>query len=314
MTSFSKSDKILIVGGTGFIGRHLVKRCLSITPFVTCLGLTGKNNKDIASQDLEILQADIRNREQVRKALTGKSFDYVINLAGYIDHTKYFEGGREIIESHFNGLMNLIDSLGRERLKGFVQIGSSDEYGSAPVPQKETSRECPFSPYSLAKAASTHYIRMLHRTEKFPGVVLRFFLVYGPYQNEDRFLPQIIKGCLKDESFKTTKGEQLRDFCYVEDVVNAIMKAIVLPEAKGQVINVASGIPVSVRSVIEKVVSLVGKGRPCFGERPYRERESMQLYADINLAGQVLGWVPDMSLEDGLVKTINYYKEQIENE
>ena len=184
MNTFINSDKILIIGGTGFIGKHLAERCLKDTSHIVCLGLSGKK---LSLKNLKFIQADISNKDQLKSILHKKTFDYVFNLSGYIDHSSYFKGGRKLIESHFIGLMNLIDCLDKERLKGFVQIGSSDEYGNAPSPQRETMREMPISPYSFAKAAASHFIQMLSSSEGFPGVVLRFFLVYGPGQENKRF-------------------------------------------------------------------------------------------------------------------------------
>jgi nucleoside-diphosphate-sugar epimerase len=307
MSNFKNNDNILIVGGTGFIGSHLTERCLKDTPHVTVLGLRAKNSK-LPINEENFLEVDIRNKEQLNSVLKNRSFDYVFNLAGFIDHMPYFNGGREVIESHFNGLMNLIDCLDKESLKSFVQIGSSDEYGNAPAPQKETIRETAISPYSLAKTAASHFIQTLYRTEKFPGVVLRLFLVYGPGQDTGRFLPQIIEGCLKGAEFKTSKGEQLRDFCYIEDAVEAMIKAALNPEARGCIVNIASGIPVSVKEVIEKVMRIVGAGTPLWGVYPYREGENMELYADIALAKELLDWRPCTSLEEGLKKTVDFYR------
>jgi nucleoside-diphosphate-sugar epimerase len=308
MNAFTNSDRILIIGGTGFIGRHLVIRCLKDTPLVTCVALSKSFNNKSCLHDLEVLHADISNKEQIKSVLCDKPFDYVLNLSGYIDHTPYFKEGRKTIESHFMGLMNLIDSLDIKSLKGFVQIGSSDEYGDATAPQNERVREAPIAPYSAAKTAATHLVQTLARTENFPGVVVRLFLVYGPGQDDRRFLPQIIKACLKDEAFKTSEGKQIRDFCYVEDVVDAMIKAVLTPEAKGQVINVASGIPISIREMIENVVELIGGGRPLWGSLPYRTGENMELYADINLAKSSLQWEPQTSLTNGLEKTVEYYR------
>ena len=216
MSAFQSSDRILVLGGTGFIGRHLVKRCLKEAASVTCLGLTGISNEKKFIQNVEILQADVADKKQLQSTLRDKTYDYVFNLGGYIDHIQYFKGGgRRVIENHFVGLLNIIDCIDIKNLKGFVQIGSSDEYGNAPSPQNETMREKPISPYSLAKVAASHFIQMLYRTEGFPGVVLRFFLVYGPGQDDKRFLPQIVKGCLSNTEFKTSEGKQLRDFCYI---------------------------------------------------------------------------------------------------
>lgn len=308
MGILSTSDGILIIGGTGFIGKHLAERCLNETSNVTCLGLTDRLNKGYRLSGTKYLQADICNKDVLKSVLLHKSFDYVFNLGGYIDHSHYFLGGRKVIESHFIGLMNLIECLDRERLKGFVQIGSSDEYGAAPAPQKETMRERPISPYSFAKVAASHFIQMLHHTEGFPGVTLRLFLVYGPGQNDQRFLPQIIKGCLNKSEFKTSEGKQLRDFCYIEDVIDAMVKAAVSPLSKGHIINIASGLPVSIKEMIGKIMALTGGGRPLWGAHPYRKGENMELYADISLAKKLLNWEPCTGLEDGLRKTIEYYK------
>lgn len=311
MNTFQPEDRVLIIGGAGFIGRRLTERCLKDTLHVTCLRLSSSDSRKQHLQNLEILQADISNKEQLMHVLQERLFDYVFNLGGYIDHTPYLKGGRRLIESHFIGLMNLVDCLDKERLKGFVQIGSSDEYGNAPAPQKETMREMPISPYSLSKAAASQFIQMLSHTEGFPGVVLRFFLVYGPGQDDKRFVPQIIKACLQDSEFKTSEGRQLRDFCYVEDVVDAMVKAVLSPDARGHIINIASGAPVSIREAVEKVVMLTGGGRPLWGSHPYREGENMELYADISLAKKLLGWKPQTRLEDGLKKTIDYYRSKL---
>lgn len=308
MNVFENTDRILIVGGTGFIGRHLAERCLKETPFVSCLSLGG-HDKGPFLQNIEIIKDDISDKEQLHTALRGRKFDYVFNLGGYIDHTPYFKGGRKVIESHLIGLLNLLDCLDTKCLKGFVQIGSSDEYGNSPAPQKETMREHPISPYSLAKTAAARFIQMLYHTEDFPGTVLRFFLVYGAGQDEKRFVPQIIRGCLKDEEFKASEGNQLRDFCYIDDVVDAMVRAAIFTSSKGHVINIASGIPISIKEMIQKIMGLTGGGRPLWGAYPYRRGESMELYADISLAKKLLGWDPVIPLDEGLRKTIEYYRQ-----
>lgn len=304
-----KSDRILIVGGTGFIGRHVAKRCLEDTRFVACLGLSKRDGSASAVQNIESINVDLTDRQKVQAVISKRQFDYVLNLGGYIDHTPYFKGGRRSIDSHFNGLLNLIDSLDRKSLKGFVQIGSSDEYGNKPAPMHEGMREDSISPYSLAKTAASHFIEMLARTEGFPGVVLRFFLVYGPGQDRKRFLPQIINGCLRDEEFKTSEGKQLRDFCYIDDVVDALMRAAATQEALGRIINIASGRPVSIKDVILQVMAITGGGKPVWGAHPYRKGENMSLYADVRLAKSLLGWEPSTSLDEGLRKTIEYYNQ-----
>jgi nucleoside-diphosphate-sugar epimerase len=149
---------------------------------------------------------------------------------------------------------------------------------------------------------------MLHRAEGFPATTLRLFLTYGPGQDLRRFLPQIILGCLRDADFPVSAGEQLRDFCHVRDVVRAIFAALTEAAAAGEVINIASGQPVSIRRVIETVARLTGRGRPRFGEIAYRRGENMELYADISRAAAVLNWRPTLALEPGLRDTIDGYR------
>jgi nucleoside-diphosphate-sugar epimerase len=301
-----QKDQVLILGGHGFIGSHLLARLSELGAKITAVCFS----KEKAKQDLDyhVVYADLSDATTLSD-LKNMAFDYVFNLSGYIDHTPYFKGGRKVMNSHYVGLMNLLDVLDRSKLKGFVQIGSSDEYGNLASPQLETYREAPISPYSCAKLSASHLIQTLARTENFPGTVLRFFLVYGPGQDNARFLPQIIQGCLDDKAFPTSKGEQLRDFCYIDDVVDAMILAATCEKAKGEVFNIASGDPVSIKSMIQKITTLVGKGKPQFGEFPYRSGENMSLYADITKAKQLLGWAPSTDLSEGLQKTIAFYAE-----
>ena len=298
--------QLLVIGGTGFIGHHLLRLAVQKKWIVTSLSLTLlKTERHVSG--VNYLCGDILNLKQIEKILRNKDFNYVVNLGGYVNHTLFQEGGRQQVEEHFTAIQNLIIVLSREKLQKFIQIGSSDEYGNAPAPQHEHLREAPISPYSLGKVATTHFMQMLHQTEAFPAVILRLFLTYGPGQNEERFLPQIIKGCLNDRSFPTSAGEQLRDFCYIEDAVRAIFLVLENDSVNGEIFNIASGQPVSIRSVIESVQNLIGKGEPCFGEVPYRPAENMCLYADIKKAKKLLQWEAKHNLEDGLKKTIAWY-------
>lgn len=297
--------RLLIIGGSGFIGRHLCRLAAARGFSVTTLQL---HAQPVVIDGVRQIAADLTDPTTLG-VLRGDAFDYIVHCAGYIDHKPYFSGGRTLIASHFGGLLNLLDILDRSTLRRFIQIGSSDEYGAAPAPQIETMREAPIAPYSAAKTAATHLLQTLWRNEKFPAVILRLFLVYGPEQNAQRFLPQIIAGCLKDGPFPVSAGGQLRDFCYIDDVVDGILKALEPPRACGEVINLGSGQGVSIRQMIEQVRTLVGKGQPEFGKIPYRPGENMALWADVEKARQLLDWSPQTKLVDGLSKTVAYYKE-----
>jgi len=303
-------NQLLVVGSAGFIGQHVVKKALKIGFNITALSKNDCNAID-KLDGVTYLSADIRHKESLMARLEGKVFDYVINLGGYVDHANYSKGGSDVYDVHFNGVRNLVDCIDKFKIKGFVQIGSSDEYGNNSAPQSETQREAPISPYSCAKVASTYFLQTLYKTEKFPAVILRPFLVYGPGQGEERFIPQVIKGCMNNQKFPTSKGEQLRDFCFIDDFVQAIFLALNNDNAYGEVINIASGKPISIKKVINNIQNIIGSGCPEFGKVDYRNNENMELVANILKANKILGWHPKTSLETGLRKTIETHIQSV---
>jgi nucleoside-diphosphate-sugar epimerase len=305
--SFNHDDQLLVVGGTGFIGQHVVKKALAQGLSVTVLSKNSYTSTD-KLDGISYLSVDISHKASLLAKLENRVFDYVINLGGYIDHANYSNGGDRVYDVHFNGVRNLVECLNRSKIKGFVQIGSSDEYGNNPAPQSEYMRESPISPYSFSKVCATHLLQMLYKTENFPAVILRPFLLYGPGQGEKRFIPQIIKGCLDNQKFPTSKGEQLRDFCFISDFTQAVFLALNNNKAHGEVVNIASGKPVSIKNMINIITNLIGSGQPQFGQVAYRSGESMMLYANIDKAEKLLGWRPSIGLKQGLEDVIEWEK------
>lgn len=304
------SEKLLILGGTGFIGRHLAKESIrrGFDTFVLSLNIPIEEKK---VTDVHYISADLTKLEQLKDKLHLNKFEYIVNLSGYIDHSSFSDGGKNIIDTHFLGMQNLIYIINKKKLKRFIQIGSSDEYGNNPAPQNEQMPPKPFSPYSLAKVASTQFLQMLFNTESFPATILRIFLVYGPGQNNSRFLPQVIRGCIENSKFPVSTGEQLRDFCFIDDLIEGIFLCLQSNKVNGHIINLGSGDPISIRKVINLIQHKVGKGNPEFGKIPYRPEENMELYANISKAQDLMDWNPKISLEEGIRKTINHYRKNI---
>ncbi|URQ68442.1 NAD-dependent epimerase/dehydratase family protein [SAR86 cluster bacterium] len=299
---------LLVVGGSGFIGSHLVERGLSLGWSVTSLGLREASLGKQENKNLIYLSADLNDKKAIENKIKERHFDYIINCGGYIDHRSFLEGGEQVFNTHFQGLLNLISCLETSKIKKFINIGSSDEYGSSLAPQKEDIREQPISPYSLAKVSSSHLLRFLNISDNFPSTTLRLFLVYGPNQDKKRFIPHTILGCLKNKSFPCSSGVQLRDFCYIEDIVDAIFSALSSSKVDGEILNIASGEASKIRDVIEEIHFLVGRGNPKFGEIPLRVGESLELYADISKAKELLNWQPKINLTQGLKLTIESYR------
>lgn len=299
-------NSLLVIGGTGFIGRYVVKEALERNFSITVLSFKEVLDEQRISK-VKYIQADATDFQELKTKISGLDFNYAINLGGYIDHSSFKFGGRKVIDDHYKSVLNILEILNWDCLQSFLQVGSSNEYGDNAAPQKEDDRERPFSPYSLAKVSASQTLQMLNQVEGFPAIVIRIFLVYGPGQTQDRFIPQIIKGCVNDEDFETSSGIHFNDFTYVEDIAVGIMDLLVCPEAIGQVVNLASGKPVRVRSIVEKVCNIVGKGNPIYGslDRPVNNPE---LYADITKAKKLINWKPNTTLEQGLRLTIQSFE------
>ena len=300
------SESLLILGGNGFIGKHVARKGIleGYETFILCRTSPLLTEK---IKGANYLQIDLSSSKELEKIKNYK-FNYVVNLSGNIDHSDIRKGGISVIEIHLISLIKFISILPKDELKGFVQIGSSDEYGNTIGPQFEDHLEQPFTPYSYAKFAATHFVKYLCRSEKFPGKVLRPFLIYGPGQKENRLVPYVIKNALKDETFKISSGEQLRDFLYIKDAVDAIFAALKNKSVNGKIINIGSGKPTTVRYVVETIVKIIGTGKPLFGSKNIRDGESQSLYPNIKFAKDVLFWEPKYSLEDGLKEYIKFLK------
>ena len=129
-------------------------------------------------------------------------------------------------------------------------------------------------------------------------------------QGKDRFLPYLIDNCLNDRTFKVTQGRQIRDYIYVKEFTSAIIKTLDNRNAYGEIINIASGIPITIKEVILCVKDIIGKGEPIFGGISYRQGESMELYANIEKAKRILDWHPDYHFKRDLKKVINWYRNE----
>lgn len=299
------NKKILITGGTGFIGYHLSKKCLSLGWSVTSLS-SQKPNKKKKLQKVKYLKIDITNKYRLSKIK--KDFDYIVNLAGYVDHSNK----KKTLESHFIGCKNLASIFINKKIKKFIQIGSSIEYGKLKSPQIENKKnlQSTYSVYGRAKLLSTKFLIDLNKKNNFPSTIIRLYLVYGPKQDINRVIPITIKNALEDKKFDCSKGLQYRDFIYIDDVVTAILKILKNKKTNGEIINIGSGMPLRIRDLIKKICFIVGSGKPIFGKIKMRKDEIKALYPNIKKAKRILNWKPKISLNDGLKKTIQYYKNE----
>ena len=146
--------------------------------------------------------------------------------------------------------------------------------------------------------------------KKFKVIILRLYQVYGPYQKNDRLIPQVINFCLKNKKFPCTEGSQKRDFIYVDDFFNLILKILKKKKLNSGIYNVGCGKPIKVKDVIKKIVGLIKKGTAKFGSIKMREDEINLLYPNIKKVKKNFKWIPKVSLSKGLKKTIKFYEKK----
>jgi len=310
-----KGVKVFVTGINGFIGSHLGARLLKEGARIFGLVRRGSDLWRIAGIDEEIalVTGDLRDRDGLRRALREIKPEVVFHLAGLVDVSRSFDLVDGMVEINVHGTMAVVRALKNLEFRCFINTGASEEYGNGPVPFREDQIPAPVSPYSAAKACTTTICQMLYRGLGLPLLTLRPFNTYGPKQTNDMFIPYSIRKALAGEPIKMTKGEQTRDFVFVEDVVEAFVLAAQEKEAVGEVINLGSGLEHRIRDVVEMIMKMTrSKSRVEFGALPYRPGESMRFYSDSSKAQRLLGWVPKVSLEEGLRKTIDWYREELD--
>ena len=303
-----KRNHLLVIGGTGFIGYHLLKKAKKINWKITSLSLKIPKIKRKIN-GINYITADISKIMTLKRKLR-HNYTHIVNAGGYglSEYLKMRDGKKKLFVSHFLGLKNLLEILKLKHVKQFIQIGTADEYGNINSPQKESDIGKPINFYGDVKLLCTNYLMYLNKSIGLPVVILRFFLTYGPEQGKNRVIRQTIDACLKNKTLKVSKGEARRDFCYIDDAVQSILLSLKSKKASGKILNVGSGKPIKVKKVINLVKSKIKSGKIKFGSRKYRPGEVMSQYPDLTKIKKTIKWKAKTSLTSGLNTTIRYFK------
>jgi len=309
--------KVLLTGGTGFLGHHLVKALLARKADVTLLVQPHEKTwrlKSIGS-DVNIVKASLTNREATRAAVEEVQPGVMIHFAGLMERRRDLTILDDLMEHHVVSTVNFIMAADPRLTKIVINTGTSEEYGEQADPFTETLPVDPVSPYSATKAATTALVTYLSKAIGVPVVTMRPFITYGPGQLYDTLIPFLIRGVLKKRTVELTEGSQYRDFMYVDDLVSCYLAVIKKAETftGPEVFNVGLGCKTRVRDVIETIAELMdGHEYLKIGARPMRAGEAPSMIADIQKAEKILGWKPKLSLRAGLKKTIDWWLEHEE--
>ena len=305
--------KVLITGGGGFIGSNLVRGLLARGDEVRVLdNFSTGSRENLAGLDVEIVEGELRSYERVHNAVRGVEVVYHLGALGSVPRSVQDPLTSSAV--NIEGTLNVLLAARDEGIRRVVYSSSSSVYGSAgELPRTEAMPPDPISPYGVAKLAAERYCVSFSRVyHGFETVVLRYFNVFGPRQSPlsqyAAVVPLFVTAIGEGRPVIVFgDGEQSRDFTYVENVVDATIRAGSAEGASGRIFNVAAGAPGSVNLLADTIGAILGLPveKEYRDPRPGDVRDS---WADVSLADQVLGYRATVGLEEGLRRTIAYLR------
>jgi dolichol-phosphate mannosyltransferase len=308
--------KILVTGGTGFVGSNLVRFFYKIGHEVATTMREGSNDWRISdiSNDIKQFKVDLTDAQKVKSALTSFKPNIVINTAAYGGY--HFETDRErIFDVNFNATINLVESYLQSESELLINTGSSSEYGFKTRPMSENDLIEPVGAYAVSKAAATLYGRSRSIETNRKITTFRLFSAYGDYEEAHRLIPYLMISAIKREKAQMNNPDNVRDFIYIEDICNAYNELIKRRNqtALGEIFNLGSGKQSGVGEIVYLVEKLSGE-KVNVDWQYKRERigdKASRWVADMFKTYSLLNWKPRYSLEEGLSKTYDWFKENV---
>jgi nucleoside-diphosphate-sugar epimerase len=301
----------LVTGGAGFIGSHLAEELLRRGQRVRVVDslITGKRRNLAHLPGVEFLEGDLADPEIAARAAGG--MEYVLHQAAIPSVPRSVKDPITSNRANIDASLNLLVAARDAGVKRLVYAGSSSAYGDTPtLPKREDMPPNPLSPYALQKLVAEQYCQMFTRLYGFETVTIRYFNVFGPRQDPGSpysgvislFSTALLEG---RQPVIYGDGEQTRDFTYVTNVVDGVLRACEAPQASGEVINVATGGRISLNELLKTMNRIVGTSIEAIYKEP-REGDVRDSQADIGKAKRLLGYQPSVGLEDGLRRTLDW--------
>jgi UDP-glucose 4-epimerase len=297
------TKKILVTGASGFIGSHL---CRSLLEHGAEVHGSSRRPPVGGHDDVRWWQSDLTDGEAVRKLFSAIRPHYIFHLASYVSGSRSLEAVLPTFHNNLTSAVNILTAATKQGCHRIILAGSLEE------PEPEEGRATPCSPYAAAKWSCSAYARMFYALYKTPVVVARLFMVYGPGQKDiQKLIPYVTLSLLRDESPRLSSGQRPVDWIYVNDVVDGLVAMADSANIEGRTIDLGSGNLVTIRDVVEQMVTLINpRIQPFFGAIPERPMEKVRVANTLQTYNSI-AWRPKISIERGLELTIDWYRKKL---
>ena len=294
-----KGKRILVTGGNGYLGSHLVSALKKEQAEVFIMDKNGQTSTNS-------FNIDITNRDELKEAIQKIQPEIIFHLAASLIRERNFDRFDHIHNVNHNGTLNLLLALKNVPYHNFIFTSTSEIYGSNKPPFSEDQTPDPASPYSLTKIYAEQLINSFSTTYNKPFTILRLFNFFGKDMSSNFFIPQMIKALENNSTFEMTEGAQKRDFLYVDDVVQALILSAGQKIGQNETFNVCSGTAVSLKQLAIEINTKVNSGCQIkFGALPYRENEVWNMVGDNTKIKRLLGFEMEYNLKSAIAELIN---------
>ena len=316
-----KGKRVLVTGGGGFIGSHLVERLVALGAETRVLvhyrsdGSWGWLDGSSARDSIEVIAGDIRDRDSVNTAMRDRQI--VFHLAALIGIPYSYHAPMSYVHTNIEGATNVLLAARDAPVEMVVHTSTSEVYGSARyVPMDEDHPLQGQSPYSASKIGADKMAEAFHNSFGVPVATARPFNTYGPRQSARAVIPTIIVQALTEPQLTLGNLDPVRDFSYVLDTVDGFIRIAEQPNVAGQVFNLGAEQPISIKDLAHKILGLLGRDELKIASQEERirpdESEVDKLHADSSQAHVQLSWRPGHTLDEGLLETIEWIRANLD--
>ena len=301
-----RQNKILITGANSFLGKRLIARLSKGNHQLLLTSLHAENQSNI-------IEMNLTNVNNIKSIISKYKPDIIFHLAALVDLSRDYQIAKKCIDINIIGTLNLLETIKQVSVKKVVFASTEEIYGDQIIPFQENQVPNPPSPYSMTKMAGEYLCHQYANQLNFDLLIFRIATFYGPQNTQNRLIPQTIIKALKNETIYLNSGTKKRDYIFVDDVIDAFQKSLIITKKNRQqfieTINLGGSVSYSLKNIVDLIISITkSKSKIIYGYYPDRVGEADYWLMDITKAKSILNWQPKTTLEQGLIKTVSFFK------